>query len=274
MAHPLEDVAYQAMLPHVSAAAQARCRTLRDLLTVVREDLPEPVIEAVEAAIRASREHLRIVDADTLPYLPAVRDISVCVFAPTLILRSLQPFNRIAVWRGDCTTLRVDAIVNAANSAMLGCFTLGHRSIDNVIQEAAGPRLRMACRVIMQAQGHAEPTGQAKITPAFCLPSRFVLHTVGPIYDVAVDQSALLARSYTSCLDAALAAGLSSVAVCCISTGVFGYPQEEAARVAITAVLQWLEAHRDADMRVIFNTFTERDTHIYETSPLLQSTEH
>ena len=171
---------------------------------------------------------------------------------------------RLAVWRGDITTLAVDGIVNAANSRMLGCWAPGHACIDNAIHTFAGVQLRAECARLMDQQGHEEPTSTAKITPAFNLPSEHVIHTVGPIANGRPTQEhrRLLAACYTSCLDVALDRGLGSIAFCCISTGVFGYPRDAAARVAVAAVREWLDGH-DTAMRVVFNVFSGTDERIY-----------
>mgnify|MGYP001043609993 CR=1 FL=1 len=175
--------------------------------------------------------------------------------------------SRIALWRGDITTLAVDAIVNAANSQMLGCFVPGHFCIDNAIHTFAGVQLRIECARLMDEQGYAEPTGMAKVTDAFNLPSRYIIHTVGPIAQGAPSDldRALLANCYTACLDAADELGCESIAFCCISTGVFGFPQEQAAPIAVRTVEEWLDAHPDTPVkRVIFNVFSERDEKVYE----------
>jgi len=177
---------------------------------------------------------------------------------------------RISLWRGDITRIRVDAIVNAANSQMLGCWVPGHHCIDNAIHSFAGVQLRAECARIMAAQGHEEPTGQAKVTAAYNLPARYVIHTVGPIaqgHPTARDR-ALLARCYQSCLDAAAAKGCTSIAFCCISTGIFGFPQVEAAQIAVRTVRGWLdarEATNNAPMHVVFDVFGETDEKIYRS---------
>lgn len=170
-----------------------------------------------------------------------------------------------AVWRGDITRIAADAIVNAANSQMLGCFVPNHRCIDNAIHTYAGIELRLACAELMGAQGHGEETGTAKVMPAFNLPSRYVIHTVGPIVYGPVptlkDQRPL-ASCYTSALDAAKEAGCQSIAFCCISTGEFRYPHEEAAETAISSVRQWKQ-RTGSDMEVIFDVFKPVDDRIY-----------
>jgi len=172
---------------------------------------------------------------------------------------------RISLWRGDITTLAADAIVNAANDQMLGCWVPGHTCIDNAIHTFAGVQLREECARIMGAQGHAEPTGKAKVTGAYNLPARRVIHTVGPIAQgrPTPQHEAQLAWCYTSCLDAAVGAGCCSIAFCCISTGVFGFPQDKAARIAVRTVRTWLDAHPSDAPHVIFNVFGAKDEEIY-----------
>ena len=150
-------------------------------------------------------------------------------------IADLQPVqDDIYLWQGDITTLRCDAIVNAANSQMLGCFRPCHGCIDNAIHTFAGVQLRRNCNEIMQKQGHNEPTGQAKITPAYNLPCKYVLHTVGPIVSgrLTEEHCELLKSCYLSCLKLAEKNSCKSIAFCCISTGVFGFPQREAAQIA------------------------------------------
>lgn len=171
---------------------------------------------------------------------------------------------RIRLWRGDITTLATDAIVNAANSQMLGCFVPGHHCIDNAVHTFAGVQLRLECARLMESQGYAEPTGMSKVTGAFNLPSGLIVHTVGPIVEGAATDSdrRLLANCYTACLDAAADAGCRSIAFCCISTGVFGFPQDEAAEIAVSTVRQWLE-EENSSMTVVFNVFSDRDEGLY-----------
>ena len=161
------------------------------------------------------------------------------------------------------------AIVNAANSGMTGCWAPLHYCIDNAIHTFAGVQLRAACAKAMAAQGHPEPTAQAKVTDGYNLPARRVIHTVGPIADGRPTDThrRQLAECYRACLDAAAAAGLSSIAFCCISTGVFGFPQKEAASIAVASVRRWLNEHPDIPMTVVFNVFSETDESLYR--PLL-----
>lgn len=177
----------------------------------------------------------------------------------------LEPLQKdLFLWRGDITTLKSDAIVNAANSRLLGCFCPNHGCIDNAIHTFAGISLRNACAVLMAEQGHEEPTGAAKITPAFNLPCRFVLHTVGPIvYGRLTDEDCrLLASCYTSCLTLADRNGLRSIAFCCISTGEFHFPNETAAEIAIHTVKAY-KSRTQSRIQVIFNVFKEADYDIY-----------
>ena len=165
---------------------------------------------------------------------------------------------------GDITRLKVDAIVNAANSGMTGCYVPGHRCIDNCIHTFAGVQLRSACARLMAKQGHEEPTGQAKLTPAFNLPCRYVLHTVGPIVTgrVTARDRALLASCYRACLTKAAEAGLESIAFCCISTGVFCFPNEDAAEIAVQTVKEFLQTPTTIK-KVTFNVFKDLDKEIY-----------
>ena len=178
-------------------------------------------------------------------------------------LTPIQP--GLYLWQGDITTLKCDAIVNAANSGMTGCYCPNHGCIDNAIHTYAGVQLRLACAEIMDRQGHPEPTGQAKITPAFDLPCRYVLHTVGPIVSgrVTAQNKELLASCYRSCLEMAAEKGLESVAFCCISTGEFHFPNEQAAEIAVQTVKAFLKKQTSVK-KVIFNVFKDMDKKIYE----------
>ena len=172
---------------------------------------------------------------------------------------------RLALWQGDITTLACDAIVNAANSALLGCFSPCHGCIDNIIHTMSGVQLRQACDEMMRAQGHDEPTGRAKITSAYNLPCRYVLHTVGPIVDgpLTKEHERLLAACYRSCLELAEQYHLQSIAFCCISTGVFMFPPQRAAEIAVETVRTYL-AGETGICQVIFNVFKDSDRNIYQ----------
>ena len=178
-------------------------------------------------------------------------------------IADLEPMQKgIYLWQGDITTLKCDAIVNAANSQMLGCFNPCHGCIDNAIHTFAGVQLRNACYELMKAQGYEEPTGQAKITPAYNLPCRYVIHTVGPIVGGRLTEKdcELLKSCYLSCLKIAEKNGCKSIAFCCISTGVFGFPQYEAAQIAVDTVKEYQKQH---EIEVIFNVFKDSDKQIY-----------
>ena len=166
----------------------------------------------------------------------------------------------IYLWQGDITTLKCGAIVNAANSGMTGCYAPCHGCIDNAIHTYAGVQLRLACAEMMKKQGHEEETGKAKLTPAYNLPCEYVLHTVGPIIygRVTKKDQELLASCYRSCLELAQENGIKSVAFCCISTGEFHFPNDEAAKIAVDTVRQY-----KGDTEVIFNVFKNADHEIY-----------
>ena len=236
-----EDPAYAGM-PMPGTLSEQR-RLLRGLLNVRP---PKPV----------SAEFLEIQDAYLQERLKE-RGIT-----PVTDITPMRP--GLSVWQGDITTLAADAIVNAANSQMLGCFAPCHGCIDNAIHTYAGVQLRLECAEIMRRQGHAEETGQAKLTKAYNLPCRYVLHTVGPVVHGAVTKRdrALLESCYRSCLDLALENGLRSVAFCCISTGEFHFPNEDAARIAVRTVQSFRAQHPDAP-EVIFNVFQDKDDAIY-----------
>ena len=178
-------------------------------------------------------------------------------------LTPIQP--GLYLWQGDITTLQCDAIVNAANSGMTGCYIPNHRCIDNAIHTFAGVELRLACEELMEQQGYPEPSGQAKITPAFNLPCRYVLHTVGPIISgrVTKEDKELLASCYRSCLELAAENDLESVAFCCISTGEFHFPNDLAAEIAVRTVKEYLKKQTSVK-KVIFNVFKDLDKAIYE----------
>lgn len=178
-------------------------------------------------------------------------------------IADLLPIQKgIYLWQGDITTLKCDAIVNAANSQMLGCFYPCHGCIDNAIHTYAGVQLRNACYEIMNKQGHEERTGQAKTTPAFNLPCKFVIHTVGPIVGGRLTESdcELLKSCYLSCLNEAVNNNLKSIAFCCISTGEFHFPNDIAAQIAVDTVKEYQKQH---EIEVIFNVFKDYDYELY-----------
>ena len=180
-------------------------------------------------------------------------------------LADLTPVGEgLYLWRGDITTLACGAIVNAANSGMTGCYQPCHNCIDNCIHTYAGVQLRLKCAEIMEQQGYEEPTGQAKITPAYNLPCDYVIHTVGPIVQGKLTQEhcELLASCYRACLKLADENGVRSIAFCCISTGVFMFPNDIAAEIAVKTVRNY-KAETGSNIEVVFNVFKERDEEIY-----------
>lgn len=220
-------------------------RLLRALMNV-RPPMPlrREYLAMQDELLSAEREERGVVDGAALPVTAA------------------DP--RLALWQGDITRLRVDAIVNAANSALLGCFYPCHGCIDNAIHSAAGLQLRDACQKLMDCQGRPEPNGRAKLTRGYNLPARYVLHTVGPIIQGRVTDRDRqeLASCYRSCLELAAEHGLESVAFCCISTGEFHFPNQEAAEIAVRTVKEVLQ--RDTSVKkVIFNVFKDVDKAIY-----------
>ena len=211
----------------------------------------------IRAPRRSGAEFLRVQD-DYLWAETAAKGIT-----DIADLTPVQP--GLYLWQGDITTLKCDAIVNAANSGMTGCYIPNHHCIDNAIHTYAGVELRLACEKLMEQQGYPEPAGRAKITPAFNLPCRYVLHTVGPIIEGPVTKRdrELLAACYRSCLELAAENGLESVAFCCISTGVFHFPNELAAEIAVETVKDFLKKQTSVK-KVIFNVFKDTDKTIYE----------
>ncbi len=179
--------------------------------------------------------------------------------------KSLKPIQKgVYLWKGDITTLRCGAIVNAANSQMLGCFPPCHGCIDNAIHTFAGIQLRAACAELMKKQGHDEKTGHAKITPAFNLPCEYVLHTIGPIVQgtLTLEDRVLLTSCYRSCLELAEQNHIGSIAFCCISTGEFHFPNSRAAEIAVSTVREYI-GQPQCKMEVIFNVFKDSDYGIY-----------
>ncbi|MDO5521772.1 MAG: protein-ADP-ribose hydrolase [bacterium] len=170
----------------------------------------------------------------------------------------------IYLWQGDITRLKCDAIVNAANSGMTGCYVPNHRCIDNCIHSFSGLQLRLKCSEIMEQQGHAEETGKAKLTPAYNLPCNYILHTVGPIIygELTKSDCDLLENCYRSCLELAAKHQLESVAFCCISTGEFHFPNEKAAKIAVAAVMDFMKKETSIK-KVVFNVFKDLDKEIY-----------
>lgn len=224
----------------------AQRRLLRSLMNVrPPKPLSPEYLALQDSLLSEERDEKDIVDVKSLP---------ACAKDPRLLL-----------WQGDITRLNADAIVNAANSAMLGCFRPCHGCIDNAIHSAAGSQLREECSRLMMAQGHEEPTGEAKVTSAYNLPCKFVIHTVGPVVSgrLTPKHERQLSGCYRSCLELANQMGLESIAFCCISTGEFHFPNAGAAEIAIATVLEFL-SHPTSLKGIVFNVFQDSDLRIYQ----------
>ena len=237
-------------------AALGDRRFLAALLTVREPDpIPEEVAAQLDALLSEEAAARGFVEAEDVPTLAAQGIASGAVA------------ERMRLWRGDLTVLRADAIVNAANDQMLGCFIPGHACIDNVIHAAAGPGLREERAERMRRQGHPEPTGTATLTAGHHLPASYVIHTVAPIvpsHAPTAGDEAALASCYRSILDVADAHGdIRTVGFCAISTGVFGYPKDAGARVAIRTIRDWLVEHPDSRVEPLISAFTPADETIY-----------
>lgn len=232
---------------------EAQRKLLRALFNVRLPSAASPSFLAVQDAYLAERTREKgITESGDL--LPAGKD------------------TRLVLWQGDITTLRCDAIVNAANSGMTGCYRPLHGCIDNIIHTMAGVQLRAECERQMEelrrksGPGYAQPTAVPMITPGFNLPAKHVIHVVGPVVEGMLTDThrAQLAECYRACLSLAADNGCRSIAFCCISTGVFRFPADEAARIAVETVSAWLDAHPDRRMRkVIFNVFKDSDRILY-----------
>ena len=247
-----ENPEYSAIeIPETEQGKRDLFRALRN----VREPKPvsEEFLRLQDEELQAQLQEKGIVE------LNAGRDAMHCVSTG-------KP--QFIIWQGDITRLKVDAIVNAANAQMLGCFHPLHKCIDNAIHSAAGVQLREECHQLMQQQGHLEPTGTAKITKAYNLPCKYVIHTVGPIIPNGIpteSQKELLASCYRNIMACADENGLESIAFCCISTGEFRFPNQLAAEIAVRTVRDYLTEHPDCSVKqVVFNVFKDEDKRIYE----------
>ena len=226
--------------------AEEQKRLLRSLMNIRS---PRPI----------GKEFLKVQDE----YLSAEvkeKGITDCESLPASPVNS-----RLVLWRGDIATLKADAIVNAANSALRGCFVPCHSCVDNIIHSVSGIQLRLACDALMTEQGYEEPIGKAKMTPAFNLPCRYVLHTVGPMVhgQLTKEHCRQLSDCYRSCIKLAADSGLRSVAFCCISTGEFHFPQKRAAEIALQTVTDFLRTDERIE-KVVFNVFQQEDYDIYQ----------
>lgn len=230
---------------------EGKRRLLRSLMNVrMPREMPDHVLDVQDAYLTERNAEKGVV---RLEDIPEIRD-------------------RMSIWQGDITRLATDAIVNAANSQMLGCFVPMHTCIDNCIHTFAGIQLRAECSRQMDqlriryGRDYEQPTAVPMLTDAYNLPAKKVIHVVGPIVSgnltPALEQD--LAGCYTNTLDLCAEYGLKSVAFCCISTGVFHFPPERAAQIAVETVREWLLEHESAVDRVIFNVFTDKDRDIYE----------
>ncbi|MDO5408178.1 MAG: protein-ADP-ribose hydrolase [Eubacteriales bacterium] len=241
-----EMIEYKSWAAGFSKDEFSQRRLLRSLMNV-RPPMPllSDFLDVQDMLLSAEREEKGIVDVECLSRIAE---------DPRLIL-----------WRGDITRLRADAIVNAGNSALLGCFYPCHGCIDNAIHSAAGLQLRDECSHIMRLQGYPEPNGQAKLTKGYNLPAKYVLHTVGPIVQQRLTQNDCLelASCYKSCLELATEHHLQTVAFCCISTGEFHFPNQEAAEIAVETVTKFLQ-RKTSVRKVIFNVFKDIDEKIYQ----------
>lgn len=233
----------QAAIPESRSEQWALLRALMNMRQPA--PLPASVLALQDAVLQELRGRRGTVDAEAIARLPN------------------NP--RLALWQGDITALRIEAIVNAANSKLLGCFVPNHRCIDNAIHTFSGMQLRLACDKIMRARGCDEPTGTATVTPAFNLPAEHVIHTVGPIVAdrPAAQHRASLASCYTACLEASSERGIRSIAFCCISTGEFRFPHSAAAEIAVRAVSDFLKNDTVVET-VVFDVFSNEDRTAYE----------
>ncbi|MEA4893396.1 MAG: protein-ADP-ribose hydrolase [Peptococcaceae bacterium] len=244
-----QEPAYQGIL--IPGDDDRQRRLFRDLMNLWQPGpLPEEFWRLQDRLLQEELAQRGIVEAAALPVVPG------------------RP--RLALWQGDITRLAADAVVNAANSRLLGCFVPGHLCIDNVIHSAAGLQLRRECAELMAAQGFPEPTGGAKITKGYNLPAKYVLHTVGPVVEnlppggkPSAGDCASLASCYRSCLGLAAERELETVAFCCISTGVFHFPRETAGAIALETVEDFL-AGNSRIKKVIFNVFLDEDKRVYQ----------
>lgn len=235
---------YQAWANDFPPTEEAQWRLFRSLLNL-REPAP------------SSAEFIKLQDAFLQKEI-ADRGITA--------LSDLKPVREgLYLWRGDITTLQVDAIVNAANSGLTGCYSPLHGCIDNAIHTFAGVELRLECAELMEKQGFAEPIGQAKITKSYNLPCKYVIHTVGPIISgrLTGNDCELLVSCYRSCLELADKNRLDSIAFCCISTGEFCFPNQRAAEIAVKMVIEY-QKESSSSIKVVFNVFKTKDDFTYQ----------
>ena len=225
---------------------------LRSLMNIrMPKDIPAEVLKVQDEYLSGRAEEKGIVHLSDIPVI----------------------HDSMSIWQGDITRLAVDAIVNAANSQMLGCFIPMHTCIDNCIHTFAGIQLRAECSremnrlKIRYGRNYEQPTAAPLLTDAYNLPAKKVIHVAGPIVqDKLMPELEMdLADCYGRTLDLCEENGLRSVAFCCISTGVFHFPNRRAAQIAVRTVKDWLRAHPGEVDRVIFNVFKDEDKEYYET---------
>lgn len=233
------------------ADMEGKRRILRSLMNIRMPGKMDDAVLAVQDAYL--RERIRENGVIELSDIPEIRD-------------------GLSIWQGDITRLAVDAIVNAANSQMLGCFVPMHTCIDNCIHTFAGVQLRAECSrqmtLLRERYGmdYEQPTAVPMLTDAYNLPAKKIVHIVGPIveYRLTPRLENDLAACYRNTLDLCEQNGLRSVAFCCISTGVFRFPNQRAAEIAVETVTEWIKGHPSAVDRIIFNVFRDEDKQIYE----------
>lgn len=240
---------------------EGRRKALRAFMNIrIPKKIPEAILSVQDELLTEEAKEKGIIELRNIPTIKRKYG-------------SIHPFaNKISVWKGDITRLKVGAIVNAANSQMLGCFIPCHKCIDNAIHSAAGMQLREECHEIMQkkrmryGRTYEEPTGKALLTKGYNLPADYVIHTVGPIVDFRLTEELCeeLKSCYQSVLKCALENEIRSVAFCCISTGEYRFPNEMAANIAVETVSEFLEKHHEKFDRIIFNVFKEIDLELYK----------
>lgn len=245
----------------VGEGYEDRRMALRSLMNIrMPGEMKEDVLRVQDEFLSEEAKEKGVVTAGEIP---TVREQYGCG----------EPYaEKLSLWQGDITRLSVDAIVNAANSQMLGCFVPCHRCIDNAIHSAAGIRLREECsqymrrRKMQYGSRYEEPTGRAVLTKGYGLPAKHVIHTVGPIVGYCLTDALKkdLENCYRNVLECCVENGIRTVAFCCISTGEFRFPNDEAARIATGTVLRFMEEHGQEFDRVVFNVFKDVDREIYE----------
>ena len=236
---------YLSKYNHIASGLEgcSKPKQVRALMNITMPDsLSDEFYQKQDAFLRSELKKKEIVDASAFPYA-----------------------NGIALYQGDITAIRADAIVNACNPQLLGCFVMLHGCIDNAIHSAAGFEVRRDLEKVMESQGHEEPNGQVKVTKGYNLPASYIFHTVGPIANghPSHQDEKDLASCYLSCLKKADEMGLSTIVFCSLSTGVYGYPIEEASKIAISTVAGYLQESKSS-LKVAFDVFSERDYQIYE----------